>query len=56
LRLKFVLKRGFIEFIKLYEIDWQLVHRIKFELRDKCVMAMEVSKHFYFKEFFEDMP
>jgi len=42
LRLNYVLKRGFKEFSKFYEIDRELISRAKRDMKDKC--TLEVNK------------
>lgn len=49
LRLNYVLKRGFKEFSKFYQIDKELISRAKRDMKDKCVLFE--SKESYLKKF-----
>lgn len=56
LRLKFILTRGFREFIKFYEINPYIISRVSQDMKDKCSMHInEESSSVFIEHFIRNM-
>jgi tetratricopeptide (TPR) repeat protein len=56
LRLKFILIRGFREFIKFYEINPYIISRVSQDMKDKCSMHInEESSSIFIEHFIRNM-